>query len=198
MLGDVRRTTTLPFPAAMGDSSSAANNALRGAESSVVDVAHPSNVTIDDQRPEFSWSARQGASYRVSIFDGSKVVAESPVLHTNRWTPSSPLPRGRSYVWQVEVKSADGRAEIIVAPPARAAHFRMTSIERHRDLVDAKHERPDDHLLRAILYARADMRAEAVEELNRIDAADPVGLQLRRKYVTSSTSRVPAVGGGKP
>lgn len=146
----------------------ASTEVLRGSgEARAADIA-PSGVVIDETRPRFSWPAREGATYIVSIFLDEQPVAESEPLTETRWTPSAPLSRGRTYVWQVE-STHDGKREILPAPPAPPAMFRVVSKRDHDEIADALRLHPHDALLHAVLYARAGLREETLRALDRAD-----------------------------
>jgi len=141
---------------------------LRGAGQETASQVAPSGVVVDATQPRFSWPAREGATYIVSIFSDDEPVAKSEPLTETHWTPPTALPRGRTYVWQVEATAA-GTREIIPAPPAPPAMFRIVTKRDHDDLAAARRLHPDDHLLHAVLAARAGLREEAVEALSKAD-----------------------------
>jgi hypothetical protein len=105
------------------------------------------------------------------IIDGSHVVERSGTLIVPRWKPSNPLRRGRTYEWQVEVH--DSGTHIIPAPPAPPAFFHVADADSVRQIEEARRTRPGDHLLLGVLYARAGMQREAMEELSPYTAQHP-------------------------
>ena len=139
---------------------------LRGPGGKTTMELAPSGVVIDETRPRFSWPSRDGAMYVVSIYSGDEPVAQSEALTETQWTPAAPLARGRTYVWQVQATRAQER-EIIPAPPAPPAMFRVVSKRDHDELAEARRLHPDDHLLHAVLYARAGLREETLRALSR-------------------------------
>jgi hypothetical protein len=157
-------TGRLPFAPGIG----AAPDTLRGSDVGTAPDIAPSGVVLDDVRPRFSWPAREGVTYVVSIFSGDRRVAQSAPLTETRWTPDQPLARGRTYVWQVQAtRTVDGQTlrEIIPAPPAPPATFHLVSKSEHDELAEARRQHPEDHLLHAVLAARAGLREEAVRAL---------------------------------
>jgi hypothetical protein len=101
------------------------------------------------------------------------------LLNVAEWMPDSPLPRGRTYQWQVELRN--GTPQILPAPPDPPAAFRVMDEPSFRELTVAQRERPDDHLLLAVLYARAGAQSDAAKELAAYRAAhadDVVARQL--------------------
>ena len=181
LLDDALRTGQLPFPAGL-DALLGREDPLRGPDSRGAGDLTPTGVVLDDRRPRFTWQAREGARYTVSVFDGDVTIARSPLLETSQWLPDRSLPRGRTYIWQVEVLR-DGDKEILPAPPAPPATFAIASEKDHRELALARSRYPQDHLLHALLAARAGLRAEAVAALRRIERADDPEVQkLLRAY----------------
>jgi hypothetical protein len=138
----------------------------------------PAGVVLMTDRPRFRWKTSVSRAV-VSIFDGPRRVARSGLLNVSEWMPDSPLPRGRTYQWQVELRN--GTPRILPAPPDPPAAFRVMDEASFRELTAAQRERPDDHLLLAVLYARAGARSDAEKELAAYRAAhanDVVARQL--------------------
>jgi len=142
------------------------NDMLRSNDQSRPVTMEPTGVIIETTRPLFSWTPFKGARYIVSIFDGNHEVIASSKITSPSWTPPTALPRDTRLTWQVEV-SRDDSSEIIPAPPAPLAMFRITSEETERDLDEARRLHPNDHLLMGVLYARAGLQARAEEELGK-------------------------------
>jgi hypothetical protein len=181
LLDDALKTGKLPFPASL-DALQGREDPLRGPDSRGTGDLAPAGVVLDDQRPRLTWQAREGARYTVSIFDGDVTVARSESLERNEWLPDRRLPRGRTYIWQVEVVR-DGKKEVLPAPPAPPATFGIASEKDHRELALARRRHPQDHLLHALLAARAGLRAEALAALRRIETPeDPEVQRLLRAY----------------
>lgn len=170
-------TATLPFPrdAAMQP------DVLRGSATDAASKVSPAGMVVDETRPRFSWPARPGATYVVSIFAEQQQIVQSEPLSQTHWTPPRPLPRGRTYVWQVQV-TREGAREIIPAPPAPPATFRIVSNRAHDELAAARRLHPDDHLLHAVLTARAGLRDEAIDAL-RHAGDDERTAPLRERYL---------------
>lgn len=154
---------------------------VRGGNEGEPVTPEPTGVVVDETRPELRWPATAGATYGVSIFDGDKEVAHSEPLTARRWRPPQPLARGRTYTWQVEVRS-NGTTTVLPAPPAPPARFRIASERDHDEIAAARVKHPNDHLLLATLYATAGMEAEAKEELRKLgDSSDPRVRRLRAR-----------------
>ena len=159
LVDDLLATQRLPFPDDL-DELRGDTGTLRGPNDPPASQLEPAGLVIDETRPQFRWPHVAGARYLVSVFDGAMQVAESGPLTVNRWTPAKPLPRGRTYTWQV-----DAGSRFFPTPPAPPARFRIVSQRDRDDLDAAKREHPDDHLLRAALYARAGLVRDAEREL---------------------------------
>jgi hypothetical protein len=130
----------------------------------------PSGTVIETRQPDFHWPAKNNAAYRVRIFEKEKEVAQSPLLHENRWTPPQPLDRGTTYVWQVEIRGngrGSGSATILPAPPDPPALFTVLDAKTAAMIEDARRRFPDDRPLLAVLYARAGVRDRAEDEIGR-------------------------------
>jgi hypothetical protein len=139
---------------------------LRGNETAVGAELHPAGEVIDDDRPRLTWTATPGARYIVMIFAGEEPVATSGPLSDAQWRPPQALRRGTTYSWQVETKAADGTSTIAPTPPQPEALLRIADAETLADIEAAGLSHPADHLLLAILYARAGMKTRALAELD--------------------------------
>jgi len=162
LVRDAVESERLPFAGGLENSP----DILRGPDAGTAPELAPSGIVIDDVRPRFSWPAREGATYVVAIYSGDRLVAQSEALTERRWTPATALARGRTYAWQVKATSG-GESEIIPAPPAPPARFHVVSRRDHDELAEARRLHPDDHLLHAVLAARAGLREEALQALSR-------------------------------
>ena len=171
-------TGKLPFPTDLATLT--APDVLRGPGDREVAKLSPAGVVTDDTRPRFTWPATEGAEYVVMVYAGDEEIAKSDVLSVARWRPSKPLQRGRTYVWQVEV-TAGGVSDILPAPPAPQAVFRVVSSRDHAQLEAAKATHPNDHVLHAVLAARAGLRDEALAALRRAEDSDETE-KLRESY----------------
>lgn len=73
--------------------------------------AVPLGTRVANDRPVFRWSPHPDARrYEVSVFDQDlqKRAGSGPITVTE-WTPERPLPRGRTYLWQVSALTGHGR-----------------------------------------------------------------------------------------
>ena len=124
----------------------------------------PTGVVVASDRPRFTWPRQAGARYVVSVYAGDVRLAASPLLRDASWIPPEPLPRGRTLTWQVDARAGE-TSTILPSPPAPPALFRIAEQRELDELARARRERPNDHLLLAVLHARAGMQAEALREL---------------------------------
>ena len=162
---EARRTGRVPRAAILAEIH-ASPETLRGNDRATPAKLDPAGVVIETTTPRFTWTAFDHARYVVSVFDGDRKVASSGKITTAWWIPASPLARGKTFTWQVEV-ARDGKSEIIPAPPSPPAMFHIIDEATARDLDDARRRYPTDHLLLGVLYARAGLESSAREELSR-------------------------------
>ena len=101
---------------------------LRGTGQGVTFPLHtPVATAVLDDRPNFRWAETPGATYEITIVDlDTGTVAASGTSRTPSWRPETPLPRGRTYAWQVAAETTAGR---VVAPGRSAgeARFHVTA-----------------------------------------------------------------------
>jgi hypothetical protein len=171
LIAEVRRSGKLPLPADIREF--ATGDTFRGATTSAAAAVtvSPMATAVEEERPLFRWPATSGARYTVSVVADGEVVAKSPVLRSSPWRSNVPLERGRVYSWQVRAEHGDA-ISVLPAPPNPPALFRIVSAQELAELERARQERPDDHLLLALLSARAGIIEAARRELERSD--DPL------------------------
>jgi tetratricopeptide (TPR) repeat protein len=142
---------------------------LRGAAKSAdLAVLEPVGTAVVSDRPTFRWSAP--GPVRVEIFDERfHPITHSEALAAHEWSPPEPLPRGRTYLWQVV--SADGQERRLApVPPLPDARFRIVSAEEARRIEAAR----GPSLERASLYAGAGALDDASRELQRLKESEAV------------------------
>ena len=139
-------------------------------------LIRPSGTMVQTDRPTLVWSPLEGASdYEVTIADLQasyrEVAASGPVRQTS-WTVPAPLPRGRTYSWQVVARTPTGEVK---APAPREGEVRFGVLSRARSDALAKlvAERPQHHLLLGLAYADAGVLDAAESELVQLSAANP-------------------------
>lgn len=147
-------------------------------------VETPRGVVVDD-RPEFRWSDPQpGATYRVSVVDGSyRVVARSDELTSQTWRPATPLAGDKTYEWQVRRRMGDSITSA-PAPPAPSARFRIVSKSGADEI--RKAQLANSHLLLALAYTRAGMLHEAKAAVDQLRALNPEWPVVRELQSTLS------------
>lgn len=117
----------------------------------------PVGTVVLEERPRFLWESVRGAtSYDVAVVDLDRgTVAASGSATSTAWQPDAPLPRGRTYAWQVTAHTSGGR---FVAPGRKGAEARFH--------VDAKgNVDGNTHLDRGIALARRGALDDAQREL---------------------------------
>ncbi len=155
-----------------------------GARAKLAGEMVPSATAVESPRPQLTWPAVAGAKYVVSIVAGDEVVVRSGTLAGHRWTPQRPLPRGRTYAWQVRV-SVNDRVDTLPPPPLPNPQFRVIGDDAARGLGAARGQHPDDHLLLAVLAAKYGLRDEARNQLAQYAAAHPAAAPLRMEGSTN-------------
>jgi anti-sigma factor RsiW len=141
----------------------------------------PQATAVLSQRPTLRWDPLAGAdSYTVVVTtDALQRVTQSPSVTEPSWTPDQPLPRGRTYLWQVTARSG-AKSVTAPAPPAPIAKFRVVDAETVRLLEQTAAAQPDAHLVLGILYTQAGALAEARDQLSKVPRTDP-GYDVARR-----------------
>jgi hypothetical protein len=125
----------------------------------------PSGEVVESDRPTFSWPETSGAIYTVLVGEKGRIVAQSSPLTTNRWRSDQPLPRGRTYSWQVETRRGE-ETSMLPAPPAPMARFHVLEGRLKEQLDEARRAVPGDDLVLGVLAARAGLREAALQHLS--------------------------------
>lgn len=134
----------------------------------------PVATAVASDRPRFEWTALAGAeSYAVTVADESlRPVASSGPLTATSWTPDVPLPRGRSYAWQVTARR--GSSDVAVpAAPAPPARFAVIDADTAARLAAAERAHPTSRLLLGIASLQAGLVDDARRHLRAVPADDP-------------------------
>ena len=188
LVRDMRNGAVMAMPATLAAVRRDADR-LRAPGRETAAALTPAGVSIETQRPAFTWPATRGASYVVTIFAGDREVARSKRLTKTTWTPSRELVRGTTYTWQVEVET-EGDLRIVPEPPAPPAQFHIVDAATIAELDAARAAHPDDHLLLGLLAARAGLTDRARAELHRVEAPDDRAVAKRvLRDVESWTSK---------
>lgn len=155
-----------------------------GPESRAFELSEPIGIVVESAVPRLRWQAAPGASrYVVSLFDEDlEPLAVSPPLTAPEWTPTTPLARGRIYVWQV---AAQVRGTRIVAPrpPAPDARFEVLGDAGVAAVARAR-EPGRSRLALAAVLARYGLLDGAARELKALEAANPDSGRLREIAAT--------------
>lgn len=105
---------------------------LRGAVGTETFALHaPVATVVLGDRPSFRWVEVPGAtSYEIAVIDVERgTMATSGKSAAPSWRSAAPLPRGRTYAWQVAAIKSSGR---VVAPGRDAAEARFHVAEASR------------------------------------------------------------------
>jgi hypothetical protein len=147
---------------------------MGGARSGAFAPIVPVGTVEAEDRPTFGWTALEGArSYRVVIVDPALApVAESAALNVPTWTPPAPLPRGRTYTWQVTADTAAG-PRTTPAPPAPPARFHVLDAAAASRLAAVRGDAPEAHLVLGLLSAEAGLLDAAVRHLSQVEEGSP-------------------------
>jgi hypothetical protein len=150
-----------------------ANDTVRGGGQSSPVALTPSGVVVETARPTLEWPATRGATYEVVVFSGEEEIASSGPLTAPRWTLRRDLPRGRTYVWQVEVSRGESRTLLPALPPPPPP-ITGHGAREHAGRGGARARHPQDRLLLAVLAARHGLAAEARRQLEGLASSpDP-------------------------
>ena len=165
LVDDALRTGRLPLNDEVRRFS--AGDTYRGAAEDPGGAVRPAGTAIAERRPTFEWPPADGARYEVTIVrpDG-EVVENSGTLTEPHWQPSAPLSRGQVYRWQVRVQT-EKDTSILPAPPAPPALIRILDDAEAAELAEACRVHGNDHLLLAVLHARAGVIAETRHQLEQ-------------------------------
>jgi hypothetical protein len=137
----------------------------------------PLGTVVEDPRPVFRWQPVAGATYRVSVYDsGYNLIAASGSMTAAEWLIPKPLARGKRYSWQLTIRQ---NVEFTLpAPPAPEARFQILSDADESELVRARADWGDSHLVLGVLYARAGLLDEAEREIQALRAQNPGSEQV--------------------
>lgn len=165
LVAEARRSGKLPVAPVLAELRVGPDMFRGRNEETTANNVYPAGEVVEGTRPDFTWPATKGAQYVVSIYSGDEEVARSSRLRRPSWTPTRELRRDTVYTWQIEV-IVDGQvANILPAPPAPPALFRIADLKASRELDDARRLFPDDHFLLAVLYAKHGIISRAEAEL---------------------------------
>jgi hypothetical protein len=144
------------------------------AEGTAFAVSSPLGTVVRSARPSFRWRPHPAArSYVVSVFDEAlNRVTGSAAVRGTEWTATLPLPRGRTYLWQVVATTPAG-PQVAPAPPEPEARFRVIGETEAAELERALQGAQASPLARGVAMARAGVVDEAEQLIAEVAAANP-------------------------
>lgn len=144
----------------------------------------PVGTVVPNDRPAFRWEPLAGAEkYRVTILDDAfNPAGDSGWLQDRTWTPTNPLRRGNSYIWQVTALR-NGKEITSPQPPAGEAWFQILDQSKFEQLEKARTQFTGSHLLLGLLYAQNGALDEAEEEMSRLTAANPDSKEVKELLI---------------
>lgn len=159
-----QQAVTLERPALL-DTLVTERGVLRGTTSKrAFALIEPVATVVLEPQPRFRWTALDSASsYEVAVVDLDRgAVVASGTSKTPSWRPAAPLPRAKTYAWQVTAETKDGR---VVAPGRGGAEARF-HVARQSSVEGVT------SLERGIALANVGALDEAERELRRAGAQE--------------------------
>ena len=134
----------------------------------------PVGKVVFEQRPTFRWQKLEGSeNYVVRVYDDDfREVQASPKLNSTQWTPANPLPRGKTYRWQVAA-TKEGKEVRSPERPAPDARFRIVDAAAAEEINAVRRRYPNSSLLLGIVYAEAGLRPESEREFAKLARENP-------------------------
>ena len=154
---------------------------MMGASPSGFDLIAPVGVVVETDRPTFRWSPLEGAmGYTVAVYDEALVrVATGEAGAATSWTVSDPLPRGKTYIWQVRAVK-DGQ-EVVAPPPSHSKiRFKVLEASKLDEIKRARDAHSSSHLAMGIIYAEAGLVDEAQREFAELVKVNPQSPVVRK------------------
>jgi len=144
-------------------------------------VTEPVGKVVRSDRPTFRWSPLGGGkNYVVEVYDEKfNLMASSPPLSDNSWTPPQALKRNGIYSWQVKAIK-DGQEVISPRPPAPQAKFRILDQAKANELAQARRAYAESHLTLGLLYVQAGLLDEAEQEFRALQKSNPDSALVRK------------------
>ena len=174
-----RRLEPSPVLKDLRDTGGALMGAIGGEQFRVV---APVSTAVESDRPTFRWQPLNGArGYQVLVSDpvrGYREVEASPETSATTWSPSRPLARGRTYVWQVVARTRTGEVKA-PAPDEPEARFNVLEQDRADALAQARERYTGRHLVLGLLYYEAGVVDRAREHLEALVADNPASTEAR-------------------
>jgi anti-sigma factor RsiW len=141
----------------------------------------PVGTVVETDRPVFRWSPVSGAtSYSVTVQNSvSRQTISSSPLSGTEWTPPEPLERGSVYAWEVTA-TRNGKELTSPVPPNPPAKFKVLDLTSFRQLIHARENHRNSHLILGALYAQNGLMNEAEREFEALVGENPDSLTARK------------------
>jgi hypothetical protein len=152
----------------------------------------PLGTRVGTDRPTFRWTPHPAATrYEVAVFDSDlqKQLASGSIAGTE-WTPTKPLARGRTYLWQVTAL-AGGQRVTAPAPPAPEARFAVAGADVMAEVEKRRAQAPASHLVAAVALVEAGLLDDAEAELDALAADNPGSPEVARLRESLAALRRP-------
>ena len=148
----------------------------------------PLSTVVRSERPTLRFTPHPNASgYVVSIYDlDLNPIASSPTLRGTEWTVDRALPRGTTYLWQIEARTPGGRLTA-PAPPAAEARFHVASADEAAQVEGAVAS--GSHLAAGVALAEAGFLDEAEAHFEQLAALNPGSAEAKALLEISRASR---------
>jgi anti-sigma factor RsiW len=170
------------LPAVLSELRSAAGVMMGGGGAEKLKLIEPVGKIVFSVRPTLRWQALEGAeSYIATVIDPKNnfnEVAKSPPLTRDHWQVDRALRRGWTYLWQVTA-TRNGAQITAPAPEAGDAKFKVLDQALADEIDQARKTYAGQHLIPGLLYARAGLLDEAVQELKALSAANPQAKEVK-------------------
>jgi hypothetical protein len=137
-------------------------------------VLEPMGVVVESDRPTFRWEPlRDAVGYEVSVSDDGGEVLNSPIVSGTDWQPSTRLPRGRLYHWQVRALTKAGGETKSPAVGQPDAKFGILESNKLDEINWGRKAYAGSHLVLGTIYANAGLMDQAEREFRALRDENP-------------------------
>ena len=181
--------TTLRLPNELKELEGGQGTLMGGTDEIPFTLSSPVGKAVLSAQPKLGWKPLPGADgYSVEIYDGGfQLVASSGNIGVTTWQPGKPLPRGRTYSWQVTA-FRDGKEIKSPVRPAPDARFLIVSSRAASEITETRQKAPRNHLALGVAYANAGLLDEAAREFRKELSINP-GSTPARTFLRQISAR---------